>query len=145
MRSLNSPRVHERKLGYQQVCCCAVEDDNALEHLNRAMKVSGGLVGITQNERAPPKFFLTDPELAKLASEAISMAGVSLHTPEQHHNLSAAIVAREDKGVQQLIAAIKSFTNPFSVSKDSASNSDLYNLVTKVVTSKKIKYMCQIY
>ena len=73
------------------------------------------------------------------------MAGVSLHTPEQHHNLSAAIVAREDKGVQQLIAAIKSFTNPFSVSKDSASNSDLYNLVTKVVTSKKIKYMCQIY
>ena len=145
MRSLNSPRVHERKLGYQQVCCCAVEDDNALEHLNRAMKVSGGLVGITQNERAPPKFFLTDPKLAKLASEAISMAGVSLHTPEQHHNFSASIVAREDKGVQQLIAAIKSLTNPFSVSKDSASNSDLYNLVTKVVTSKEIKYMCQIY
>ena len=139
MRSLNSPRVHERKLGYQQVCCCAVEDDNALEHLNRAMKVSGGLVGITQNERAPPKFFLTDPELAKLASEAISMAGVSLHTPEQHHNLSASIVAREDKGVQQLIAAIKSFTNPFSVSKDSASNIDLYNLVTKVVMSEEIK------
>ena len=71
------------------------------------------------------------------------MAGVSLHTPEQHHNLSAAIVAREDKGVQQLIAAIKSFINPFSVSKDSASNSDLYNLVTKVVMSKEIKYMCQ--
>ena len=68
MRSLNSPRVHERKLGYQQVCCCAVEDDNALEHLNRAMKVSGGLVVITHNERAPPKFFLTDPELAKLQS-----------------------------------------------------------------------------
>ena len=144
MRSLNSLRVYERKLGYQQVCCCAVEDDNALEHLNRAMKVSGGLVGITQNERAPPKYFLTDPELAKLASEAISMAGVSLHSQE-HHNLSASIVAREDKGVQQLIAAIKSFTNPFSVSKDSASNSDLYNLVTKVVTSKEIKYMCQIY
>ena len=113
MRSLNSLRVHERKLGYQQVCCYAVEDDNTLEHLNRAMKVSGGLVGITQNERAPPKFFLTDPELTKLASEAISMAGVYLHTPEQHHNLSASIVAREDKGVQQLTAAIKSFTNPF--------------------------------
>ena len=47
MRSLNSPRVHERKLGYQQVCCCAVEADNALENLNRSMKVSGGLVGIS--------------------------------------------------------------------------------------------------
>ena len=111
-----------------------------MEHLNRSMKVSGELVGITQNERAQAKFFLIAPELAKLASEAIYMAGVSLHTPEQHRNLSAAIVAREDKGVQQLIAAIKSFTNPFSESKDSASNNDLYNLVTKVVMSKEIKY-----
>ena len=128
-----------------RVSFCAVGADNALEHLNRSMKVSGGLVGITQNESARAKFFLIAPELARLSSEAKSMAGVSLHTPEQHHNLSAAIVAREDKGVQQLIAAIKSLTNPFSVSKDSASNSDLYNLVTKVVTSKEIKYMCQIY
>ena len=128
-----------------RVSFCAVGADNALEHLNRSMKVSGGLVGITQNESARAKFFLIAPELARLSSEAKSMAGVSLHTPEQHHTLSAAIVAREDKGVQQLIAAIKSLTNPFSVSKDSASNSDLYNLVTKVVTSKEIKYMCQIY
>ena len=30
-----------------------------------------------------------------------------LHTLQQHHNLFTAIVAREDKGVQQLIAAIK--------------------------------------
>ena len=123
-----------------RVSFCAVEADNALEHLNRSMKVSGGLVGITQGERARAKFFLVDPELAKLASEAIFMAGVFLHTPE-HHNLSVAIVAREDKGVQQLTAAIKSFTNPFSVSKDSAFNNDLYNLVTKVVMSKEIKYV----
>ena len=126
------------------VSFCAVGADNALEHLNRSMKVSGGLVGITQNESARAKFFLIAPELARLSSEAKSMAGVSLHTPEQHHNLSAAIVAREDKGVRQLIAAIKSFTNPFSVSKDSASNNDLYNLVTKVVMSKEIKNdLCQ--
>ena len=123
-----------------RVSFCAVEVDNALEYLIRSMRVFGALVGITQNERARAKFFLIAPELAKLASEAISMAGVSLHTPEQHHNLSAAIVAREDKGVQQLIAAIKSFANPFSVSKDSASNNDLYNLVTKVVMSKEINY-----
>ena len=127
-----------------RVSFCAVGADNALEHLNRSMKVSGGLVGITQNESARAKFFLIAPELARLSSEAKSMAGVSLHTPEQHHNLCAAIVAREDKGVQQLIAAIKSFTNPFSVSKDSASNNDLYNLVTKVVMSEEIKNdLCQ--
>ena len=127
-----------------RVSFCAVGADNTLEHLNRSMKVSGGLVGITQNESARAKFFLIAPELARLSSEAKSMAGVSLHTPEQHHTLSAAIVAREDKGVQQLVAAIKSFTNPFSVSKYSASNNDLYNLVTKVVMSEEIKNdLCQ--
>ncbi|XP_015770587.1 PREDICTED: uncharacterized protein LOC107349002 [Acropora digitifera] len=87
-----------------RVSFCAVGADNALEHLNRSIKVSGGLVGITQNESARAKFFLIAPELARLSSEAKSMAGVSLHTPEQHHNLSAAIVAREGKGVQQLRA-----------------------------------------
>ena len=35
------------------------------------------------------------------------MAGVSLHTQEQHHNVSASIVAREDKGVQQLMQQLK--------------------------------------
>ena len=69
---------------------------------------------------------------------------MSLHTPEQHHNLSTAVVAREDKVVEQLIAAIKSFTNPFPVSKDSASNNDLHNLVTKVVMSEEIQNdLCQ--
>ena len=48
------------------------------------------------------------------------------------------------KGVHQLMATIKSFTNPFSVSGDSASNTELYNLVTEVVMSDKIKNnLCQ--
>ena len=39
---------------------------------------------------------------------------------------------------------MKSFTNPFPVSKDSASNNDLYNLVIKVVMSEEIKNdLCQ--
>ena len=32
-----------------QVPFCAVGADNALEHINRSMKVSGGLIGITVN------------------------------------------------------------------------------------------------
>ena len=36
----------------KEVPFCAVGGDTALEHLNRSMKVSGGLVGITLNESA---------------------------------------------------------------------------------------------
>ena len=55
----------------------AVGADHALEHINRAMKVSGGLVGITLNPSARTKFILIAPELARLAREAEEMAGYS--------------------------------------------------------------------
>ena len=41
---------------------CSIGPDNALEHLNRSMKVTGGLVGITLNPRARARFFLIAPE-----------------------------------------------------------------------------------
>lgn len=69
----------------EKVPFCAVGADNALEHINRSMKVSGGLVGITLNESARTKFFLIAPELARLAEEAKCMAGLSQETPRQHH------------------------------------------------------------
>ena len=58
--------------------------------------------------------------------------------------LSAAIEAREEKGVQQITATIENFTNPFLLSNDLTHNTDLYNLVTKVVMSEKTKNdLCQ--
>lgn len=42
----------------QDTAFCAVGADKALEHLNRKMKVSGGLVGITLNPNARVHFFL---------------------------------------------------------------------------------------
>ena len=35
-----------------QIPFCAIGVDHALEHINRIMKVTGGLVGITQNASA---------------------------------------------------------------------------------------------
>ena len=54
----------------QHVPFCAIGADHALEHINRSMKVTGGLVGITLNANARTKFFLISPELARLAGEA---------------------------------------------------------------------------
>ena len=42
---------------------CALGADHTPEHINRSMKVSGGLVGITLNPNAQNKFFLIAPEV----------------------------------------------------------------------------------
>jgi len=44
-----------------QIPFCAIGVDHALEHMNRFMKVTGGLVGITQNASARELFLLTAP------------------------------------------------------------------------------------
>jgi len=55
------------------------------------MKVTGELVGITQNACARERFLLTAPERSGLAEEAHVMAGF-LNVPEnKHHDLSLAV------------------------------------------------------
>ena len=114
---------------------CALGADHALEQINRSMKVSGGLVGITLNPNARTKFFLIAPELARLAEDAKEMAGT---TPAKegthHHTLSASVISREEKNIEKLVATMENFTNPFI-----EQSNDLFNLVTKVVMPSKVK------
>jgi len=60
-----------------QVPFCSIGVDHALEHVNRSMKVKGGLSGITQKPAALLRFFLIAPELARLSEEVMQMAGMS--------------------------------------------------------------------
>ena len=114
---------------------CALGADNALEHINRSMKVSGGLVGITLNPNARTKFFLIAPELARLAEEAKEMAGTaSMNEDTHHHALTNSVISREEKNIEQLVKNIENFTNPFIQEND-----ELFNLVTKVVVPEKVK------
>jgi hypothetical protein len=114
---------------------CALGADHALEHINRSMKVSGGLIGITLNPIARNKFFLIAPELARLAEEARNMSGLSKQKKKkEHHNLSSTVLEREERHIKKLKETIERFTNPFT-----EPSSDLFNLVTKVVVSDKIK------
>lgn len=114
---------------------CALGADHALEHINRSMKVSGGLVGITLNPSARNKFFLIAPELARLADEAKHMAGItSSKEGNHHHTLTASVHSREEKNIEQLLATLETFTNPFTEESD-----ELFNLVTKIVAPDKVK------
>ena len=120
------------------VSFCAVGADNALEHVNCSMKVSGGLIGITLNPNARTKYFLIAPELARLAEQAKEMAGTS-SKKGKHHDAITSVRTRQEKNIEQLVDCINRFTNPFSEESE-----DLFNLVTKVVMPEKVKEdLCQ--
>ena len=53
---------------------------------------------------------------------------------KQHHNLTAAVLSREEKTVEKLLATINGFTDPFL-----KPGTELFNLVTKVVMPENIK------
>lgn len=122
------------------VSFCSLGADNALEHVNRSMKVSGGLIGITLNPNARSKYFLIAPELARLAEKAKEMSGMSAcKTEKHHHSLSTAVRARQEKHIEQLATSFRNFTNPFL-----DESSDLFNIATKVVMPDKVKEdLCQ--
>ena len=92
---------------------CAVGPDNALEHVNHSMKVSGGLVGITLNPNIRKKYFLIAPELARLAEQAKQMASSSSMTSKHHHALATGVRLLQEKNIAQLTIAIWGFKNPF--------------------------------
>ena len=64
------------------------------------------------------------------------MAGL---VPERahHQELNSAVLTNEDNSINKLTETIKTFNNPFS--SDQNTNTDLYNLVTKVVMNEKTK------
>jgi len=59
------------------------------------MKVTGGLASITHNASARERFFLTAPELGRLAEEAHQMAGSPTATQKQDHELSTDVWTRQ--------------------------------------------------
>ena len=77
------------------VAFCALGADHGLEHVNRSMKVSGGLVEITLKQAARTKFFLIAPEIANLAEQAKDMAGEASKIKTRHHNHTPAILVEE--------------------------------------------------
>jgi len=98
------------------------------------MKVTGKLVGITQNASARGRFFLTASELSRLAEEAHVMAG-SLKAPEnKHHDLSLAVWTRQEENVTRLKNVLRSSMDPMTYESE-----DLSNIITKVVMPAQIQ------
>ena len=117
-----------------QIHFCAIRVDHALEHINRTMKVTGGLVSITQNASARERFFLTALELSRLAEEANVMAGSLRASENKHHDLSLAVWTKQEKNVTRLKNVLRSSMNPMTYKSE-----DLSIIITKVVMTAQIQ------
>ena len=66
---------------------CTIGPDRALEQINRWMKVTGGLVGITLNKNARNRFILISADVVWLTEEAKEMTRDSEAARKRHHEL----------------------------------------------------------
>ena len=98
-------RIQQWKSGCNKntIPFCAIGPDHALEQVNRWMKVSGVLVGITLNKNARNRFFLITADLVQLTEEAKEMTRDSEAARKRHHELSQAILKRQTKNAQKLV------------------------------------------
>ena len=114
---------------------CALGSDEALEHQNRALKVTGGLVGITQNPNALARYFLSATHLNAICDETEAMTIGSLSTGDhKHHRSGASAVNIQDKAISKLHEEFERVGNPFLFHEE-----ELVNISSKAVFSDEIK------
>ena len=111
---------------------CSICVDHAIEHINRMMKVKGGLSGITLQPAALARFFLAAPVLTSLTEQVHDMANVTTKQRMKHHELSPACVKRQMSDVQKLQTVVEEF-DPFSQDNDR-----LVNIVTRAVMPQDV-------
>lgn len=106
--------------------------DHAIEHVNKMMKIRGGLKGLTQQPAAMTRWFLVAPELSQLAAQAETMVDVKRSTQQLHHDLTDAVVKRCNENIQKLKEVIKA-NDLFE------EGGHLVNIITKAVMPTDIK------
>lgn len=110
-----------------------VPTDQVLEQtLNRDSKTSGGLVGISNNEEARNKWFLTSHIRAHLLSVQKELCSIKSANPSvDHKEDNPAITMKDEADIQSLLSTLEQYeVNPFD-------EMDLFNLSTGVKPSKQ--------
>ena len=113
---------------------CAIGADHALEHLNRSMKVTGGLIGLTLNAAARDRFFLIAPEMQVLIAEAKNLSDCTdASSSVTHHSFNSPVINRQMSNARKIVSTLETFTNPFTYD-----DTNLINMVTKSVMPEDI-------
>ena len=90
----------------------AVRVDHVPEYIRRTMKVTGGMIGITQNVCVREIFVLIALQLNRLTAEAHKMAGSPTAARKHHHDLSMTIWTRREVNILKLmkVASVNNMT-----------------------------------
>ena len=111
----------------------SIGPDHGIEQENRELKVVGGIVGITQNEKSLDKYFLIAPELSNLQHEFEKKYCPGNDKRTQHHEITGGKLSRLTKNAIRLSAVFHQHGNPF----ESDTEDELYNLLTKSMMNEK--------
>ena len=113
---------------------CAPGADEAFEQQNRAMKVTGGSVGITQQPNALALYFLIAPELNRICQETMQMTGMAEHrNMRKHHHDNISAVRTQETAITQISAELERVGNPFL-----CEDAELINIATKALFTEDI-------
>ena len=81
----------------------SIAPDHGIEHENQKLNVTGGNVGITQNEKALDRYFLIAPEVAMLVDEFKQQYGMNSDVcRKQHHEITGGKLARVTKNAAKM-------------------------------------------
>ncbi|MES9884227.1 MAG: TCR domain-containing protein [Sedimenticola sp.] len=96
--------------------------DQGLEQQIRALKVTGGITGLTQNEAALDRFLLTAPEVARLVERFLNRYSRSASVParKEHYQLTGSMADRLARNATTIHTCIISHCdgNPFDEGTD---------------------------
>ena len=104
-------------------------------------KSKGGLVGITQQDGAVDRWFLTSHERAAITRSLKDMCGVENDKIGTHKETSVTRIERDEKDVQRLVSCFTTglANNPFAnEDEDNAEGTPLSNILTGVVLPNEI-------
>lgn len=109
-----------------------IGSDYAMEQENKNLKISGGIIGITQNQDALNRFCLVGPILNLISTKFEEKQNILREEKSrQHYQLKGAFNKRLHSNVEKIVNAMESFDVSFSPSEY------LTNVVTKAVLPKK--------
>ena len=112
----------------------SIAPDHGIEQENRTLKVIGGIVGITQNDKALDRFFLIAPELSKLLSQFSEQYDLRKRDREIHHEVTGGKLSRVMSHASKLSNVFQLHGDPFI--EDEAD--EVFNLLTREVMNEQV-------
>ena len=102
--------------------------DHAGEQVNKLLKMSGALEGITKNVNARDRFFLTAPFIGEIVAQMEAAANVESNKRNRHYQLSPPFIDKFDRDIESLINMYKHYGVDFQIRSD---DKRVHNIVTK--------------